>query len=116
MLVHIPHIIAHMKFVAEQENLKNNQKYDRYKYFLTGVKMDGQAFTVLSIIGKKQGLFYYDQSVLPNEKHELVEVVQKKKGQSGELDQQEAGSPDTDLSLPKYRKFLEIMGLAFGEN
>jgi hypothetical protein len=116
--VHIPQIIEAMRFLAEEENVKGNGKYYFYRYFATGLCWNGAAHTMWSTIGVRDGASYYDQATFPHGKKDLLASFLKRKGLSNiGVQLGLAGlNADIDLSLPKYRKFLEIMDLAFGEN
>jgi hypothetical protein len=106
LLVHVPTIIQEMRFVAQENRCKPDGKYDRYQYFLTGVKMDGVCYTVLSTVGIHNGNIYYDQMVFPYEKHMLMEEI--KKGEGGFVDLNQSGTLDRNISFSKFRRLFQI--------
>jgi len=62
-IVHIPQIIENMQFLEEMKPSKENTKYDKYSYYITPVKIDGEFHTILSTIGHKGQEIYYTQNV-----------------------------------------------------
>jgi hypothetical protein len=73
------------------------------------------------VVGKKGDSYYYDQTVLPNEKKTLMDAAKKwiEKGGSSPrntVQENEFGGLGIDLSQPQYKKFLELVDDAFGPN
>jgi len=62
-LVHIPQIINNMQFLEEMPADGTNAKYSKYSYYITGVNLDGESHTILSIVGHSENGIYYDQNV-----------------------------------------------------
>jgi hypothetical protein len=70
-LVYLKDIIAAMDYISSEKG--NKQRYDEYQRYLTEIRMDGKTYTILSIVGKRNGNFYYDQELLPVPKGEVLE-------------------------------------------
>jgi translation initiation factor IF-1 len=62
-IAHIPEIIENMQFLEEMKPSKENAKYDKYSYYITPVKIDGESHAVLSTVGHKGQKIYYSQNV-----------------------------------------------------
>jgi hypothetical protein len=60
VIVHIPEIIENMQFFEEMKADKKNAKFDKYSYYVTPVKIDGESYTILSTVGRdRQEIYYY---------------------------------------------------------
>ena len=62
-------------FITEESAGKADAKFDSYRYYLTGLNMGGEDYTVLLVIGVKQGKFYYDHYLTQIEKGSLIETA-----------------------------------------
>ncbi|MDO4727733.1 MAG: hypothetical protein Q4B43_01880 [Bacteroidota bacterium] len=71
-LVSIPHLIENTIFIEERNNEKNNGKYDSYRYYVAGIKIDGEDYTAKVVIGKKGDSKYYDHELTQIEKGNLI--------------------------------------------
>ena len=74
-MIAIPELIENSIFIAETPNEKGNEKYDSYRYYVCGLKIDGDDYTAKVIIGVKQGKKYYDHSLTEIEKGNLIEIA-----------------------------------------
>ena len=75
-IVAIPELIEKSIFVDELPNEKNNGKYDRYRYYVSGLKIGGVDYTVkLSIGVDEYGNKFYDHSLTEIEKGKLIDEV-----------------------------------------
>ena len=75
-IVAIPELIEKSIFVDELLNEKNNGKYDRYRYYVSGLKIGGVDYTVkLSIGVDEYGNKFYDHSLTEIEKGKLIDEV-----------------------------------------
>ena len=61
----IPELIRRSIYIAEEENEKNINEYDTFKYYVVGLKMAGVDYTVKLAIGVKNGYTYYDHALTP---------------------------------------------------
>ena len=52
----IPELIRRSIYIAEEENEKNINEYDTFRYYVVGLKMAGVDYTVKLAIGVKNGL------------------------------------------------------------
>lgn len=71
-LAAIPQMIENSIFIDEVPNEKNNGKYDRYRYYVCGLKIGGEDYTAKITIGVKGGYKYYDHSLTQIEKGSLL--------------------------------------------
>lgn len=56
----IPDMLNNAIFITEEPNVKNNRKFDSYRYYVVGLNIDGVSYTAKIVIGVKQGKKYYD--------------------------------------------------------
>lgn len=71
----IPDLIKKSIFITEEPAGKSDAKFDSYRYYLSGLNMGGEDYTVLLVIGVKQGKFYYDHYLTQIEKGSLIETA-----------------------------------------
>lgn len=71
----IPQMLRKAIYIEERDNSKNSGKYDKYRYYVVGVIIDGIDFTAKIVIGVKQGMKYYDHRLTRLEKTKLVDYV-----------------------------------------
>jgi len=71
-VVAIPQLIEKSIFIEEQPNEKGNDKYDSYRYYVCGLKIGGEDYTVKIVIGVKNGSKYYDHRLTQIEKGKLI--------------------------------------------
>ncbi|MDR2579945.1 MAG: hypothetical protein LBC85_03010 [Fibromonadaceae bacterium] len=76
-IAHIPQIIENMKFLEEMAPDKENAKYGKYSYYITGVKIDGEPYTILSTVGYNKNGVYYDQNLFKGTSEEVFEQAKK---------------------------------------
>lgn len=74
-IVAIPQLLGNAIFIEERPNEKRNGKYDSYRYYVTGLKIGNENFTVLLTIGVKNGKYYYDHYLTEIEKGNLIEIA-----------------------------------------
>lgn len=72
----IPELIENAVFIEERPAYKENAQYDSYRYYVTGLKIGEENYTVRITIGVKNGKFYYDHYLTEIEKGNLIEVAQ----------------------------------------
>jgi len=70
-IAHIPQIIENMLFLENMKPSKENAKYDKYSYYITPVKIDGESYTVLSTVGHKGQEIYYSQNLFKGRPEEV---------------------------------------------
>ena len=75
--VEIPEIIRNGIFIGERPNEKANDKYRKYRYYVCGLKIGNEDFTIRFTVGERSGKWYYDQALTKMEKGELLEKVPK---------------------------------------
>jgi hypothetical protein len=104
-LAHLPEIITNMIYIASEKNKKGDGKgYDEYKRYLTEIRMEGKTYIVLSIVGKNEEAFYYDQQLFPGSKNEFMEKHKDRLADVGQLGwaESEAICPAGTESEPTY--------------
>ena len=74
-IVAIPQMIENAIFIEETVNEKSNNKYDKYRYYVVGLNIDGVEYTARLTIGVKKGKFYYDHNLTEIEKGNLIEIA-----------------------------------------
>lgn len=74
-IVAIPQLLGNAIFIEERPNEKRNGKYDSYRYYVTGLKIGNENFTVRLTIGVKNGKYYYDHYLTEIEKGNLIEIA-----------------------------------------
>ena len=74
-IVVIPQLLGNAIFIEERPNEKRNGKYDSYRYYVTGLKIGNENFTVRLTIGVKNGKYYYDHYLTEIEKGNLIEIA-----------------------------------------
>lgn len=90
-IVAIPELIRNSIFIEEQPSYKKKAQYDSYRYYVVGLKIGEENYTVRITIGVKNGEFYYDHYLTQIEKGNLIEVAQSFK-------------PTEDAPNPSYAK------------
>lgn len=78
---YIPEIIDRAVFIGDvgNEDKKKHPNIQKYKYFATGLNINGNDFTCKTVVGvDKSGNCYYDQSLSSIEKGKLIDIIQEK--------------------------------------
>ena len=87
----IPDLIKNSIFIEEKPNEKGNGKYERYRYYMSGLKIGDIDYTARLTIGVKNGKYYYDHYLTEIEKGNLIEIANGFK-------------PTVDEPIPSYTK------------
>ena len=74
-LVAIPKLIENSIFIDELPNEKGNGKYDSYRYYVCGLKIGGEDYTVKVTVGVKGASKYYDHALTKIEKGNLLDNI-----------------------------------------
>ena len=74
-IVAIPDLLGRAIFIEERPNEKANDKYDTYRYYVAGLNIGGEDYTVRITIGVKDGKYYYDHYLTGIEKGNLIEIA-----------------------------------------
>jgi hypothetical protein len=85
----IPQMLENAIFIEESAAEKGNAKYDTYRYYVCGLRIGNNDYTVRITIGVKAGKYYYDHSLTSIEKGNLIEIAQ-------------GFTPNGGLTLPSY--------------
>ncbi len=100
-IVSIPQIIENSIFIDELPNEKDNDKYDSYRYYISGLKIDGEDYTVKMVVGIKGDNKYYD--------HELTEIEKGQLIDSLNLIAKQVAKNQSPLSEYKDRKLISLL-------
>ena len=82
----IPQIIKDSFFISEEKNTKSalHPYIEKYQYFLSGLKINDDYFTVKSVIAvDRNNNRYYDHKLFAVEKSLLIDTVNKERGSLG---------------------------------
>lgn len=77
----IPDIIKNSVFISEERNQKDiHVNIGKYRYFISGLQIGNEIFTVKSVIGidRKEKACYYDHKLINIDKKILIEAAGKK--------------------------------------
>lgn len=72
----IPQMLGSAIFIDEVGADKDNAQYDAYRYYVCGLRIGNEDYTVRITIGVKRGKYYYDHSLTSIEKGNLIEIAQ----------------------------------------
>lgn len=101
-IVAIPQLIENSIFIEEQPNEKGNEKYDSYRYYVCGLKIDGVDYTAKIVIGVKGDSKYYDHRLTQIEKGTLIDNLNAMANHVAE-------NQNADISTGKDTKLLSIL-------
>ena len=73
----IPQLIEESVFITEIPNEKGNGKYDSYRYYVCGIRIDGSDYTAKVVVGVKNGVRYYDHELTEIEKGSLIDSLNR---------------------------------------
>jgi len=122
-LAHIPHIIENMQFLEEMKPDKGKSGFDNYTYYITGINIDGESYTILSTVGSVEQKIYYDQNVFKGVPQEVFTKAKSntsdakysrlkeilKNTNKGDWDPIGIINPETPTaSINKYSKFTPL--------
>lgn len=98
----IPQLIEDSIFIEEIPNEKGNDKYDSYRYYVCGAKINGDDYTIKAVIGVKGDSKYYDHRLTQIEKGILIDNLN---GLSNSV----AENQNASNSMGKDSKLLSIL-------
>ena len=98
----IPQLIENSIFIEEIPNEKENDKYDSYRYYVCGAKINGDDYTIKVVIGVKGDSKYYDHRLTQIEKGILIDNLN---GLSNSV----AENQNASYSMGKDSKLLSIL-------
>ena len=84
-------------FITETPNAKDNDKYESYRYYIEGVKIDGEDYTAKIVVGVKNGKTYYDHRLTKIEKGSLLDSLNGLSNSVAEKQQTSFTSKDSKL-------------------
>lgn len=108
-LVSIPKMIEKSVFIDELPNTKGNDKFDSYRYYACGLKIDGNDYTAKIVVGVKGNNKYYDHRLTEIEKGNLIDNLN---GMAKSV----AENQNASLSVGKDTKLLSILQINEQEN
>ena len=101
-LICIPQMIEHSVFIDEISNSKDNDKYDSYRYYVCGLKIDGMDYTAKIVVGVKGDRKYYDHRLTEIEKGKLIDNLN---GLSNSV----AENQNAPISVGKDTKLVSLL-------
>ena len=106
----IPELIRKSIYIAEEENEKNINEYDTYRYYVVGLKMAGIDYTVKLAIGVKNGYTYYDHALTPIDIKKLLRSIDEIKRPFASKESSINGEQASDvLSECKDKRLISIL-------
>ena len=104
----IPELIYKGIFIGETNAEKDDANYVRYRYYVAGLKVSEEEYTVKIVVGiDENGKQYYDQELTAIEKGRLIDIL----NQPAEGFTATAGEPIPSTSLTgKDTKLLSLLG------
>ena len=105
----VPDFIKESVFIKEIANTKDNDKYDSYRYYVCGAKINDEDYTVKVVIGVKGDNKYYDLRLTQIEKGKLIDNLN---GLSNSV----AENQNADSSAGKDTKLISILRINEEEN
>ena len=108
-LIAIPQMIEQSIFIDEIPNTKDHDKYDSYKYYVCGLKIDNVDYIVKLVVGVKGDNKYYDHRLTEIEKGTLIDNLN---GLSNSV----AENQNANISYGKDTKLQSILQTNDREN
>lgn len=108
-LIAIPQMIEQSIFIDEIPNTKDHDKYDSYKYYVCGLKIDDVDYIVKLVVGVKGDNKYYDHRLTEIEKGTLIDNLN---GLSNSV----AENQNANISYGKDTKLQSILQTNDREN
>ena len=106
----IPELIRHSIFVAEEKNEKDKNGYDSFRYYVAGLVIDSEDYTVKLVVGVKNGYTYYDHAITPIEKTKLLRSIDEIKRPFASKESSDSGESVSDvLSVCKDKRLISIL-------
>lgn len=99
-IAYIPQMIENAIFIDEVFNEKGT-KFDSYRYYVVGLKIDNVDYTVKLVIGQKNGESYYDHALTEIEKNSLLNLTD---GVKADVSDKEAA-----ISFVKDKRLISIL-------
>jgi hypothetical protein len=106
----IPQLIMHSVYITEEENEKDKNEYDAFRYYVVGLRMENVDYTVKLAIGVKNGNTYYDHALTPIEKSKLLRSIDEIKRPFASKESSDDGEQASDvLSQCKDKRLISIL-------
>jgi hypothetical protein len=106
----IPELIRRSIYIAEEENEKNINEYDTFRYYVVGLKMTEIDYTVKLAIGVKNGYTYYDHALTPIGIEKLLRSIDEIKRPFASKESSINGEQTSDvLSECKDKRLISIL-------
>lgn len=71
----IPEMLRKSVFIGEKSNEKDHTDFDKYQYYVCGMKIDGEDYTAKIVVGVKGENRYYDHRLTQIEKGKLLDSL-----------------------------------------
>lgn len=98
----IPQMLERSIFIDEQANVKGNDKYEHYRYYVCGLKIGNTDYTAKVVVGIKDGHRYYDHRLTQIEKGALIDNLNR-------LSNSVAENQDSPVSKVKDKRLLSVL-------
>ena len=82
----VPELIENSIFIDESISRESRSTYDKYRYYVTGLEINGEPYTAKIVIGVKGNLLYYDHYLTKIKKDTLLKNGLDKAGEQYALD------------------------------
>jgi hypothetical protein len=106
----IPEIIRKAILIAEVTNEKDINDYESFRYFVVGLKLGEEEYTVKMVIGVKNGYTYYDHSLTPIGIQNLLRSIDEIKRPFASKEISSVGEQASDvLSVCKDKRLISIL-------
>lgn len=104
----IPEMLEESIFIEEIKNEKGSGKFDSYRYYVVGLKLDGVDYTAKLVVGVKGGDAYYDHALTEIEKSDILNQI--------DLVNAQVYDENTALSDIKDKRLISILQTNSKEN
>lgn len=101
-LAAIPQMIERSVFIDELSNVKGNDKYTAYRYYVCGLKIGETDYTAKIVVGVKDGKRYYDHRLTQIEKGALIDNLNR-------LSNSVAENQDSPVSGIKDKRLVSVL-------
>lgn len=71
----IPEMLRKSIYMDSRRNEKDKNEFDEYRYYVCGLKIDGDDYTAKIVVGVKNGHSYYDHRLSHIEKGKLIDSL-----------------------------------------
>lgn len=99
----IPRMLRKAIYIDEQKNIKGKRVFDSYRYYVCGLKINGEDYTAKIVAGVKDGQRYYDHRLTQIEKGAAIE-----KAESFRMTAASNNAPESDSKVMTLERILQM--------